>query len=155
AHPAMVGLGERLYPGRDMILRRFDPTCRLRGWQTLAAEVDRQRTELRTSGGEPVLAGTGWSLPGEVGFYCQGRPTVYCVGLAIGDRHSQYDFWRPNPVCNSQEFHGRTFIVVGGVAPELRQAFEKVDEPICVTHYVGNQPVSAWWVTICRGFRGF
>lgn len=154
-HPAMVWLGERLFPGRAMIVRRFDPTCRLRGWQTLAREVDRLREELRARGTEPMLAGTGWSLPGELGFYCEGRPTVYSVGLAIGDRHSQYDFWRPNPVCDADAFRGRTFIIVGGVSPELQKAFADVKIPIQVTHCVAGLPVAEWSVTVCHGFRGF
>jgi hypothetical protein len=137
-----------------MIIRQFDPTCRLRGWQTLAAEVDRLRAELRAEGAEPVLAGTSWWLPGELGFYCQGQPAVYSVGPAIGDRHSQYDLWRPNPVCDPEAFLGQTFIIVG-YAPELHGAFAEVGEPRIVTHRVGGRPVSEWWVTVCRGFRGF
>jgi hypothetical protein len=155
AHPAMVWLGEKLFPGREMMVRRFDPTCRLRGWQTLAQEVDRLRAELRSEGDEPVLAGTGWSLPGELGFYCEGQPTVYSIGLATGDRHSQYDFWRPNPMCDADAFRGKTFVIVGGVVPGLRDAFARVEEPKQVTHSVAGLPVASWWVTVCRGFRGF
>jgi hypothetical protein len=154
AHPLLAVLGEELFPGRPMIVRRFDPTCRLRGWQTLALEVDRLRTQLHAEGIEPVLAGTGWALAGELGFYCQGQPAVYSVGLATGDRHSQYDLWRPNPVFDPNEFCGRTFIIVG-YAPQLAQAFAEVGQPIVVTHCVDGRPVSDWCVTVCRGFRGF
>ena len=35
-------------------LSRLDPTCRLRGWRTLAAAVDRLREQLRAEGIEPV-----------------------------------------------------------------------------------------------------
>src|SRR4051794_14432189 len=51
-------------------VRRFDPTCRLRGWRALAAKVDEVRDQLRAEGQEPVLAGSGWSMPGELGVYC-------------------------------------------------------------------------------------
>ena len=64
-------LGSRLFamvagpegPANRTPLRRFDPTCRLRGWRTLAAEVDRMREALRAGGEDPVLACGSWSLP--------------------------------------------------------------------------------------------
>ncbi len=136
-------------------LRRLDPTCRLRGWRTLAAEVDRVRGELRGAGVEPVLAGSGWTYPGEVAFYCAGHPIVYSVGPALGDRHSQYDLWRPNPIADAQAFLGRTFVVVGVWSPALRQAFDEVEAPREVVHREGGRPVAGWSVTVCRGFRGF
>src|SRR5206468_2344014 len=52
-------------------LRRLDPTCRLKGWRTLAAEVDRVRAELSEQGQEPILAGVSWNLPGMIGFYSE------------------------------------------------------------------------------------
>jgi hypothetical protein len=136
-------------------LRRIDPTCRLRGWRTLAAEVDRLRGQLRAEGGEPVLAGSGWNLPGEIGFYCDGQPQVYSLGLALGDRHSQYDLWRPNPVDDPDAFLGRTFIIVGGSRESLSAAFDSVDEPRKVTHHEGGRPVARWTVLVGRGYRGF
>jgi hypothetical protein len=136
-------------------LRRFDPTCRLRGWRTLAGEVDRIRTRLRRQGIEPVLAGARWNLPGELAFYCEGHPTVYSLGLAMGDRHSQYDLWRPNPVQDPQAFAGRTVVFVGDLSPALRRAFESLESPQVVVHREGGQPVAMWTVTVCRGFRRF
>jgi hypothetical protein len=94
-------------------------------------------------------------LPGELGFYCAGHPAVYSVGPALGDRSSQYDLWRPNPVADAGAFAGRTFIVVGPFGDALRDAFEQIDPPRLVTHYEGGRPVASWPVTVCRGFRGF
>jgi 4-amino-4-deoxy-L-arabinose transferase-like glycosyltransferase len=136
-------------------LRRFDPTCRLRGWRTLAAAVDRARTALKDQGVDPLLAASGWTLPGELGFYCQGHPTVYCLGLVFGDRRSQYDFWRPNLLWDPKHFAGRTVIVVGEAIPALKLAFLSVETPGVVTHWEGGEPIARWTVTICRGFRGF
>jgi hypothetical protein len=136
-------------------LRRFDPTCRLRGWRSLAAAVDRVRNALRSEGVEPVLAGSGWTLPGELSFYCEGQPQVYSLGLALGDRHSQYDLWRPNPVWDPDQFAGEVVVFVGELTPVLREAFEEVGKPQTVTHEEGGQPVARWTVTVCRGFRGF
>jgi Dolichyl-phosphate-mannose-protein mannosyltransferase len=136
-------------------LRRFDPTCRLRGWRTLAAEVDRIRTGLKGQGIEPLLAGSGWPVPGELAFYCRGRPTVYCLGLVYGDRCSQYDLWRPNLLWDPGHFAGRTVIVVGDAIPALHHAFAHVDAPRVITHWERAEPVARWTVTVCRGFRGF
>src|SRR5262249_18083896 len=66
--PQLAALANASTDGDKLPLRRFDPTCRLRGWQMLAAEVDRLREELRTTGTEPLVAASGWTLPGELGF---------------------------------------------------------------------------------------
>jgi 4-amino-4-deoxy-L-arabinose transferase-like glycosyltransferase len=136
-------------------LRRIDPTCRLRGWRTLAAEVDRLRAELRDEGIGPVLAATTWALPGELAFYCDGNPTVYSVGSALGDRQSQYDLWRPNPVCDPEAFAGRTFVIVGYPSPRLAKAFERLGPPRVLVHRERGEPVAAWTLVVGYGFRGF
>jgi Dolichyl-phosphate-mannose-protein mannosyltransferase len=136
-------------------LRRFDPTCRLRGWRMLADEIDRMRAELRSKGGEAVLAASGWNLPGEIAFYCTGKPEVYSLGLALGDRHSQYDLWHPNPVEDPGPFLGRTFIFVGEPHPLLLECFDKVEPAVEVIYRENGQPISEWEVMVCRGFRGF
>jgi hypothetical protein len=136
--------------------RAVDPTCRLRGWRTLAAAVDRVRADVRaTDGIEPVLAGCGWTYPGELGFYCQGHPVAYSLGRALGDRYSQYDFWHPNPLADVDAFAGRTFVVVGYPDPLLQLAFEEVDEPLMVYHRESGELICFWTITVCRGYRGF
>jgi hypothetical protein len=155
AWPVLSRLSGPPTDGHPKPLRGLDPTCRLRGWQTLAAEVDRLRDELRQEGNEPVLAASGWALPGELAFYCDGHPAVYSLGLALGDRHSQYDLWHPNPVSDAAAFADRPFIVVGIVTPELLQAFAQVDDLRLVTHAEHGQPIASWDVVVCRGFRGF
>jgi hypothetical protein len=139
---------------RPLPLRRLDPTCRLRGWQTLGAALDELRAQLRSEGTEPVLAGSNWALPGEIGFYCAGHPTVYSVGPALGDRRSQYDEWHPNPFDEPPtEFTGRTFIIVGGYPTSLG-GFDSFDPPRIVTHYEQGRPVASWTITVARGCRG-
>ncbi len=130
----------------------LDPTCRLRGWQTLASTVDAIREQ---EGGEPVLVGTSWALPGEIGFYCDGHPPVYSVGPVVGDRRSQYDLWKPNPIKDFAVFEGRTFIVIGNFTPDFGAAFKRVDPPVLVTHSEAGQPVAGWVVTVCHDFQGF
>ncbi len=152
--PVLAWLSGPPTPENRFPLRRFDPTCRLRGWRTLAAEVDRLREELAAEGDDPILAGYSWTVPGELGLYCKGHPQAYSFGLIYGDRHSQYDLWH-NPIDNPEAFVGRTFIIVGGVHENLRKGFEAIGETHEIIHYEKDQPISSWLVTICRGFKGF
>jgi hypothetical protein len=86
------GPGERGRPGRradrkgnPTPIRKFDPTARLRGWRTLAAEVDAIRARVRAeSGAEPLVAGTVWNVPGALGAYCAGHPETYSFGPGDG-----------------------------------------------------------------------
>jgi hypothetical protein len=98
------------------------------------------------------LAGASWSLPGEVGFYLPDHPQVYSLGPVLGDRRSQYDLWRPNPISDAERFIGRTFIVIGA-GSELAAEFGSVQ---CreVTHYESGQPVARWTISICRAYKG-
>jgi hypothetical protein len=138
-------------------VRRIDLTARLAGWKTLAAEVDRVRTRVaKATGRVPVLAGTLWTHPGHLRFYCDGQPEVYSVGIPNQtDRHSQYDLWRPNPILDAQAFHGRTFVIVGDVGPGVLAAFERVDPCLRVIHAEDGVPVAAWALWVCHGFHGF
>ena len=80
---------------------------------------------------------------------------MYSIGLAVADRHSQYDLWRPNPLADAQVFRGRTFVYVGDITPELLQAFDRADPPVEVVASDGGVPVADWKVRVLRGFRGF
>lgn len=155
AQPLLARLSGPATQRHPLPLRRFDPTCRLRGWQHLAAEVDRVRDELRQEGIVPVLAASSWSLPGELGFYCKDNPRVYSLGLALGDRFSQYDFWRPNPLWDVDDFRGRTIILIGNGDDRLSEAFELVDASRIVTYEENGQPIARWGITVCRNYRGF
>src|SRR4029077_14236462 len=115
-------------------------TCRLRGWRTLAAEVERIASIYKSAGVEPILAASRWNLAGELGFYCQGQPTVFCLGPVLGDRQSQYDMWRPNPLADPNRFWGRTFILVNCGEQALVHAFDRLEAPITVTHSERGQP---------------
>jgi hypothetical protein len=155
ARPLFLALAGPPTPKHPLPLRRFDPTCRLRGWRALAAEVDRVCDAVRTTGDEPVIAGTSWTHPGILGFYCEGHPAVYNLGPAVGDRLSQYDLWRPNPVWETGPFHGRTFVVVGVVTPGLQAAFDSLEPAVEVRYDEAGQTVGVWHIVVGRGFRGF
>lgn len=137
-------------------IRKLDPTARLAGWRTLAAEVDRLRDRvIGEEGQDPVLAGMTWTIPGELGFYCRGNPHAYTFGVAIADRHSQYDIWRPNPLADAQVFAGRTFLYVGERMPGMERVFDRMEPPVEVIASDGGVPVAAWKIWVCRGFHGF
>ena len=70
-------------------IRRVDPTCRLRGFQTLGNEIDKVRHEIVGQGlADPVLAGLSWNMPGEIGFYCDGHPKTYSLGCTFAGEHA-------------------------------------------------------------------
>jgi hypothetical protein len=106
-------------------------------------------------GEEPIIVTTSWALPGELGFYCAGHPTVYSIGLVQCDRHSQYDLWRPNPVFDQHVFHGRTFVIIGVPAPEVLRGFGQPGQPRKVEHVEDGRPLAGWIVTVCRNFKSF
>jgi hypothetical protein len=136
-------------------LRRVDPTCRLRGWRTLAAAVDAERQRLQSEGaGEVVLVGHSWTMPGELGVYCKGHPQAYTLGPLVGDRHSEYDLW-PGPLSQPEDFRGRTFLLVGDPFPALSVGFEKIETSREIVHCEDGQPISCWVLTVCRGYKGF
>lgn len=154
AHPAMAALAGPPSDGRPTPLRRLDPTCRLRGWNELGAEVDKLIAHLSSTGKEPVVAASSWWLTGELGFYCKNHPTVYCLGILQGERHSQCDFWHPNPIDEAENFRHRDFIYVGDLGPDVAKLFDRVETEGNVVHKVGNHPVAIWTIHICRGYRG-
>lgn len=152
--PLLVRIAGPASAENPVPLRRLDPTCRLRGWRFLAAEIDRLRLELHNRGEESVVVGTGWALPGELAFYCEGHPEVFSVGVALGDRHSQYDLWRPNPVADAAQFKRRAMIVVGGVPAGLDHAFEHLESVQSLVFYEDGCALAQWTVAVARGFRG-
>jgi hypothetical protein len=145
-------LWSRLYTFRTW----FGP-ARLTGWKELAGEVDAIRARVRAEiGQEPVVAGTHWTLPGSLRFYCDGHPDVYSVGIPNqSDRHSQYDLWRPNLVDDAHDFRGRTFVIVGDLGLPALAAFDRVEPPVWVVHPATGSPFARWSVWVCHGFRGF
>jgi hypothetical protein len=153
--PVVVEIARQIRKNDPFAIRAVDPTVRLRGWKYLGKELDLIRAEVRAQDGfEPVMAAGGWNTAGEVGFYCDRHPRVYSLGPWFGDRHSQYDLWRPNPVADAQVFQGQTFVVVTGHEPTLRLAFAEVSPVREIVYKEGDIPVASWQVWICRGFRG-
>jgi hypothetical protein len=153
--PVLMQLSSPASGQRPMSIRCIDPTARLRGWRCLAADVDHLRAELKAAGVEPILASGRWTVSAELAFYCQEHPTVYCLGLLLGDRHSQYDLWHPNPLEDGAIFHGRTFLLVNAETDLVRRAFTAC-EPMRVCAYRENgEFIEQWTIIVAHGFRGF
>lgn len=148
--PALAAVSPGPSDSQPTPVRRLDPTCRLAGWRTLAEAVDEAR---KLAGDETEFVTMAWNVPGELGFYCSGHPTVYTFAPAVGDRFSQYDLWRPNPVADAQAFRGKTFVYVGDRLPD--GVFERLEFVRRVTYTEGGVPVASWQVWVGRGYRGF
>ncbi len=155
--PTLARLVSKPTVAKPLPVRDLDISARLVGWKTLSEEVDRVRTRVASTTGEkPVLAGTHWTLPGHLRFYCEDHPNVYAVGIPNqSDRHSQYDYWRPNPIKDAQAFVGRTFVIVGDIGPGVRSGFDTIEPFIRVTHTEDGVPIATWTIWVCHGFRGF
>ena len=125
--PVLLRIAGPATTERPMPLRRVDPSSRLRGWRHLAAEVDRARGELQARGITPVLAAERWTQAAELGFYCGDHPCAHCLGVTFGDRDSQYDLWRPDPIADDADFHGQTFLLVGMELDRLAHAFDRFE----------------------------
>ena len=155
ARPALVAAAKIIKKNDPFSIRTVDPTCRLRGWKHLCREIDVvRRAVVDEDGIEPLIAGSAWSTPGELGFYCQGHPQAFSLGPYFGDRHSQYDHWHPNPVADAQVFRGKTFVVVSDHEPTLKEAFVQVKSAKVVMYREDDVLVAAWTIWICRDFRG-
>ncbi|MFQ3651517.1 MAG: glycosyltransferase family 39 protein [Gemmataceae bacterium] len=135
-------------------VRKLDPTCRLRGWRDLAAAVDEICEQLRRRGEDPVLVGTSWTLPGQLGVYCREHPQAYCIGSLQGERLSQYDLWL-NPMDHPESFRDRTFVLIGSIYYHTLQAFEEVEPAQLIRLQVQGRPLAEFPVWVARGFRGF
>src|SRR5262249_43950087 len=141
--PLIAKLAPAPTESRPYPMRSFDITTRLAGWKELGLEVDSIRTRVRAeTGRDPVIAGTHWTLPGTLRFYCPGHPDVFSIGLGNhSDRHSQYDLWHPNPVADAQVFRGRSFVIVGDIGPDTVAAFERCEPRTVFTYTVNGVPL--------------
>jgi len=153
--PIFLNLAGPATPERPTPLRQIDPTCRLRGWRYLATEVDAVRAELKCRGLDPVLAAERWTQAAELAFYCEEQPHFYYLGMPLGDRVSQYDLWRPNPVADPDAFQGRTFLLVGQDGHRMLDAFHSSEEIRTITYSENGQPIAQWTMVIAHGFRGW
>lgn len=135
----------------DVSPRKWDATCRLKGWSTLAARVEEIR-KLQPNNSKIMLMGSNWSYTGALAFHLPDQPNVYCLGPVTGSRQSQYDFWRPNPLYDS-DFVGRDAIIVGDITPQVKEAFESLEPKQLVQARQHGLVVAEWYVTVARKLK--
>jgi hypothetical protein len=134
----------------EVSVRKWDATSRLKGFLALAADVQ----ELSDQQSQPpMILGTNWSLTGALAFHLPGQPAVYCLGPVSGSRQSQYDFWRPNPVFDPSYFAEQDAIIIGDISPQIRQAFESVEETKMVYAKEHGLVVAQWPVTVAHRLK--
>ena len=109
------------------------------------------------TGQEAVVAGTVWNVPGELGVYCKGHPPTFSFGLAMGDRHSQYDLWHPNPVSTRLRKSSRAGRSCSWGPDSPPTPGSSSDWNRRSRWFIAKRgvPVAVWWVWVGYGFRGF
>lgn len=140
---------------------KLDPTARLRGWSALGAAVGRHLTAEQAAGNKPFIVTDDYQVASQVAFYCPGQPRTYCLQAVLGDRPSQYDIWRPNPVADPAVFGGPC-IYVGSERPELFRALDDDTPPVLrgvrsaetVRHEVRGHVMQVWRIFVCEEFTG-
>lgn len=155
AFPVLCRIAGESKDAKQIPVRKLDPTTRMRGYQTLAKEVDERVRALRARGIDPIVACGSWTIPGVLKFYCREEVEIYCIGVALGTRHSQYDLWQPNPISHPQQYQGRTILFVGDYVSVLDDAFTHQDPTETIFHRDNGQSVVRWDVTIYHGYKGF
>ncbi|MCX8070081.1 MAG: glycosyltransferase family 39 protein, partial [Thermodesulfovibrionales bacterium] len=85
-----------LYPHFFHIPTKLDPSARLRGWSSLANEVDKLRDSLQKLGEPVIIFSDSYQVASEMAFYLKGNPVTYCINFT-NRRMNQYDLWEePN-----------------------------------------------------------
>lgn len=151
----LIHKSELLYPVHayffpEVSPRKWDATCRLKGWQTLADEVELIRKQKT---GPMLLFGSTWSYTGALAFHLPDQPDVYCLGPVTGSRYSQYDFWRPNPLHDPESYLGQDAIIVGDLSDQVKAAFESIEPKRLVQAKHHGMVIAEWNVTIARKLK--
>ncbi len=163
--PVFHWLARREPPWNLTPIAKYDPTARLRGWSELGRAVGAVWAEARAGGRDPFIVTDDYQTASQIAFYTPGRPTVYCLQAALGDRQSQYDIWRPNPLRDSERFVGRPCVYVGSRKTQLFEpdssghvALPDARLARTVEHAVAGwglrAVVQVWSIYVCDGFAG-
>ena len=95
--------------------KKIDPTVRLRGWKTLALEVDEILDDLSLRGKAFVVARRRQTVS-ELAFYLKGQPIVYRWNGKNGKIKSQYELWEgPFP-----HFKGKDGLIIFDAKKDLK-----------------------------------
>lgn len=158
--PLYVWLARSAPPWDLTPVARYDPSARLRGWSTLGAAVGDVLQAQRAAGRDPFIATDDYQAASQIAFYCPGHPITYCFQSVLGDRRSQYDLWRPNPVRDPEAFAGRPVLYVGARKPLLfgneRDANGAFVNPQLVRtaeYSIAGNKIQTWTIYVAEAFR--
>ncbi len=157
--PLMARLARNAPPWELTPVAKYDPAARLRGWSQLGRAVGEVLAEEQADGRDPFIVADHYQLAGQIAFYCPGRPTVYNIQSALGDRMNQYDIWE-NPIRDAGRFLGRPCIYVGAYRRELTgdgggpAAMPGLRLRRTVEHMVRGQRVRVWSIFTCPSYAG-
>lgn len=141
---------------KGLSVRRLDPTAKLRGWEELGSFASDQARQL---GPGTFILCEDYQATAEMAFYVPGRPKTFYLGSWLREkakRHSQYDLW-PDRSLDPKEnpyLVGKNAVYVGWFKPELRDAFERVEELPPLDIQRRGIKIRSFRVTRCYGFRG-
>jgi hypothetical protein len=146
-------------------MRRFDPTCRMRGHGALAQAVEARLAALKAQGKTPFIMTATYALTSTLSFYLPGHPEAYCLSWSYGmTPHpvSQHDLWHPNPRHDSDFFRGRSALVVDDANMPPNFAGYLVGKGVfgCweylerVVVRDGGVVVGAWDLSLCHDYKG-
>ncbi|WP_432808702.1 ArnT family glycosyltransferase [Pantanalinema sp. GBBB05] len=135
-----------LLPISALVSSTEDPDSRmLYGWDTVAAEVSKQATEL---GNPPLLVTTDYRSASALA-YALNNPTV----MAISDRVDQFDFWlQPN-----QYTHKNALILSDDWHPiqsDLLARFERIAEPKTISVRRFGIWIKHYYLRQAFGYKG-
>lgn len=150
-------------------VRKFDPTCRLLGWDELVKvlEEDRFRPDSRGQvlGRDAFYLTDDYAEASELEFYGVGQLPTYIMGQYVMDprhrgRRSQWDMWPERSVERGKTgLIGRNALYVGSGWADLSQCFEHVEQFPVAEIYVRSGDteyhIGGYRVWACYGFKGF
>jgi hypothetical protein len=150
---------------RPMPLRKWDPTCRMRGFRELAPRVDAVVAALRAGGQDPFVLAPTYTLAATLSFYMKGQPEVYCLAWSPGlmeQAVNQHDLWYPNPRHDVDAFRGRPVVLVEDAGEMWRYSWqiaklgvvERVDPAANVVVDRRGAVVATWAISLCHDYHG-
>lgn len=117
---------------REVSVRRWDPTARLRGWEQLARELHERRATVPGLEDAFILV-EDYSDASVLEFYMPGHPKTYVMGPFIEDpeqrgRATQWDYWPDRTLERGRtDLIGRNAIFIGHPWKVLTDSFERVE----------------------------
>jgi undecaprenyl-diphosphatase len=146
------------YPSIIKLQPKLDPSARLRGWNTLGAEVSKIYESI-SNRGDVLIFSDSYQVSSEMAFYVKGKPKTYCINL--GRRMNQYDLWPDmNDYAakirqNKEKNINGIFVKTGDaeIPADLSKSFDRFEKRILKVYDRGYL-LREYSIFICYNFRG-